>query len=48
MVQQTPAESGGKSWLKKISVAALRQNRWDPKQERRLQEGSGVLFDHDA
>jgi hypothetical protein len=38
-VTTMPAESGGKSWLKKISLAALRKNRWDPKQKRRLPEG---------
>jgi hypothetical protein len=47
MVQAMPAESGGKSWPKEISKAALQGTDETPKQKNAASRGGGVLFDRD-
>jgi hypothetical protein len=42
-------ESGGKRWLKEISLAARPAAREAPKRKNAASpKGSGVLFDHDT
>jgi hypothetical protein len=55
MVQTMPAESGGKSWLKEISMGERVFRRIFPATDEPHQQknaasprGSGVLFDHDT
>lgn len=45
MVQTMPAESGGKSWLKEISLVSRPAS--DARPDKIPPKGGGILFDHD-